>query len=478
MKPSMALKPLVFAIAAVMAVAVQAGQRDDHHNGGHHNGGHHNGGHHTPPPTKIPVYATANAWDNQSSTGNRIRNEGTVNEAEMTSSATGTSGNVGVNVAAGNGNQQDNAAAIANAASDSSLDNSFVFGTASATASVRQYSNNNRVDNYGSTSSAVMSGSGNSGSGNMGINIAGGDLNQQKNTMAIANTNAPLGNATATASADQQGPGLIVNNNADRTYRVDTITVTNTASGSFSKDKSFEASGSQSASSSWNKAGSRSYDASGSKSVDISGSSSSNASGSNSSNASGSNSSSASGSSSASLSASLSATLDAAAASSSSTTVNNGWGDRTRSRSSDASFNASLDATLDASIDKSYDRSHESSYDKSRDSSYDRSRDSSFEKSYDKSYTKSSDSSYEKSGSKSSESEYAKAKAYSESSSYDLSNTYSYQVLTPTGWANPVTNTATLSGSVNGGSGNLGVNVAAGVGNQQSNSLAISNNSF
>ncbi|MNS85258.1 hypothetical protein D3C72_1191190 [compost metagenome] len=59
-----------------------------------------------------------------------------------------------------------------------------------------------------------------------------------------------------------------------------------------------------------------------------------------------------------------------------------------------------------------------------------------------------------------------------------MSNTYSYQVLTPTGWANPVTNTATLSGSVNGGSGNLGVNVAAGVGNQQSNSLAISNQSF
>ncbi|MCH7299571.1 heme utilization protein, partial [Pseudomonas capeferrum] len=60
----------------------------------------------------------------------------------------------------------------------------------------------------------------------------------------------------------------------------------------------------------------------------------------------------------------------------------------------------------------------------------------------------------------------------------DLSNTVSFQVLTPTGWANPVTNTATLSGSVNGGSGNLGVNVAAGVGNQQSNSLAISNTSF
>jgi hypothetical protein len=251
MKPSMALKPLVFAIAAVMAVAVQAANERGGHGNGHNNNGHHNGNQHTPPPTKIPVYATANAWDNQSSTNNRIRNEGTQNEAEMSSSATGTSGNVGVNVAAGAGNQQDNAAAIANAASDSSLDNSFVFGTASATASVRQYSNNNRVDNYGSTNSANMSGSGNSGSGNMGINIAGGDLNQQKNTMAIANTNAPLGNATATASADQNGPGLVVNNNADRTYRVDTLTVTKSASGSSNYDKTVSASGRKRCSSSF-----------------------------------------------------------------------------------------------------------------------------------------------------------------------------------------------------------------------------------
>lgn len=185
MKPSMAIKPLVFAIAAVMAVAVQAGQNDrrnDHHNG------HHNNGHHNPPPTKIPVYATANAWDTQTSTRNRISNQGTINEAEMSDSGTGSSGNVGINVAAGNGNQQDNAAAIANAGSDSSLDNSFVFGMASATADVVQTSRNNRVDNYSTQSSAVMSGSASGAEGNIGINVAGGDLNQQKNTMAIANT--------------------------------------------------------------------------------------------------------------------------------------------------------------------------------------------------------------------------------------------------------------------------------------------------
>ncbi|MFJ3376783.1 heme utilization protein [Pseudomonas sp. NPDC086112] len=431
MKPSMALKPLVFAIAAVMAVAVQAGQNDWRDNDHHH-------GHKPPPPTKIPVYATANAWDNQSSTGNRIRNEGTINEAEMSSSATGASGNVGVNVAAGSGNQQDNASAIANAASNSSQDNSFVFGTAEATADVTQYSNNNRVNNFGSTASAVMNGSGNGGSGNMGINIAGGDLNQQKNTMAIANTNAPLGNAIATASADQQGPGLVVNNNADRTTRLDTITVTTTASGSSSRDKSSDLSVNKSASSSFDVSGSRSADASGSRSSDASGFRSSD--------------------SSSSRSASLSAALDASANATRTVTWNNGNGDRTRTRTVDASVDASIDADFDASRQRSSD--------------------SSFERSFDKSWESSSASSFEKSGSKESESSYDKSKSYSESSSFDLSNTYSYQVLTPTGWANPVTNTATLNGSVNGGSGNLGVNVAAGVGNQQSNSLAISNNSF
>lgn len=438
MKPSMALKPLVFAIAAVMAVAVQANDRDDHH---HHHGNQ------TPPPKMIPISATANASDKQSSTGNRIYNQGTTNSAEMSSSGTGASGNVGVNVAGGSGNQQDNAAAIANAASDNaSIDNSFVFGTASATSKVTQYSNNNRVDNFSTTNSATMSGSGSGASGNMGINIAGGDLNQQKNTMAIANTNAPLGNASATASADQNGPGLVVNNLADRTYSLDTLSFTTTRSGSASFNKDSSLSVDKSKSSSWSASGSNSFDASGSKSSSASGSASTDS----------------SATSSATLSASLDATLSASAEAARSVTFNNGNGDHTRSHNSSASLDASLNASVDASIDTSSSNSTNSSYDKSHDSSF----------------TKSFDSSFDKSGSKASASSKDVTKSYSESSSFDLSNTVSYQVLTPTGWANPVTNTATLSGSVNGGSGNLGVNVAAGVGNQQSNSLAISNQSF
>ncbi len=483
MKPSMAIKPLVFAIAAVMAVAVQAGQNDrrnDHHNG------HHNNGHHTPPPTKIPVYATANAWDTQTSTDNRISNQGTINEAEMNQSGEGSSGNVGINVAAGNGNQQDNAAAIANAGSESSLDNSFVFGMASATADVVQTSDNNRVDNYSTQSSAVMSGSASGAEGNIGINIAGGDLNQQKNTMAIANTGAPLGNATATASAEQDGPGLVVNNSADRTYRVDTITITTSASGSSSRDGTFNSTDDRSSSSSFSVAGSQSASSSGSSGWNSSGSKSSNASGSSSMSASGSNgwnaSGSASGSNSSSSSASLNASLDAAANATRTFTTDDGRRERTRSSTFDGSLSASLDVSVDKSHESAYDSSFEkafdSSYDKTRQSSYDKSKDSSYTESHDSSYENASASAFEKSGEKSKQSSNDVSKSYSESSAYDLSNTVSFQVLTPTGWANPVTNTATLSGSVNGGSGNLGVNVAAGVGNQQSNSLAISNTSF
>lgn len=40
-------------------------------------------------------------------------------------------------------------------------------------------------------------------------------------------------------------------------------------------------------------------------------------------------------------------------------------------------------------------------------------------------------------------------------------------------FTNPVTNSATLSNSLNGSSGNIGVNVASGSGNQQLNTLAV-----
>ncbi|POA30704.1 MULTISPECIES: heme utilization protein [unclassified Pseudomonas] len=399
MKPSMALKPLVFAIAAVMAIAVQAGQRDDEH---HHR-------HHVNPKDTTNAGATANATDKQTSTNNYISNEGTKNTANMTNSATGASGNVGVNVAAGDGNQQDNAAAIA------SGDGSFVFGSVVATAKVTQTQNNNEVYNQSTNNSANMSGSANGGSGNMGINMAAGDLNQQKNTMAIAVSGGK--HATATASADQSGPGLRVDNDADRTFRVDTLSRTVSASG----HQSFqEASKSHSASDYAKYSASAftsDFDAKfASKSASASASH-----------------------------ADVKANLDANVDVDLSATRNDGRHHSSRS----ATFDADIDASLAASIDKSNSKSSSKSSSVSIDASGSEARAAVGAQSKDKS------------------------QSFSESSSFDLSNTVSWQVLTPTGWANPVTNTANLNGSVNGGSGNLGVNVAAGVGNQQSNSLSI-----
>jgi hypothetical protein len=61
----------------------------------------------------------------------------------------------------------------------------------------------------------------------------------------------------------------------------------------------------------------------------------------------------------------------------------------------------------------------------------------------------------------------------SESGSVELKGQATYQVLVQSGWKDPVTNNATISGSLNNVSGNVGANIAAGVGNQQSNSLSI-----
>ncbi|RON09996.1 heme utilization protein [Pseudomonas brassicacearum] len=407
MKPTMAIKPLVFAIAAVMAIAAQAGQGGDEH---HHR-------HHVNPKDTTNAGATANATDKQTSTNNYISNEGTKNTANMTNSATGASGNVGVNVAAGDGNQQDNAAAIA------SGDGSFVFGSVVATAKVTQTQNNNEVYNQSTTNSANMSGSANGGSGNMGINMAAGDLNQQKNTMAIAVSGGK--HATATASADQSGPGLRVDNDADRTYRVDTLSRTVSASG----HESFqEASKSHSASDFTKRLNTAfaTHEASSSASRSASASASAAAS-----------------------HAAVKANLDVNVDVDVSASRTNGWHTNSRSATFDADIDASLAASLDKSNSASNSASHSASSSASRDAS--------------------GSASFAASGSESKD----KSQSFSESSSFDLSNTVSWQVLTPTGWANPVTNTANLNGSVNGGSGNLGVNVAAGVGNQQSNSLSI-----
>jgi hypothetical protein len=225
MKPTMALKPLVFALAAVMSIAAQAGGND---NNGHGNGHGHN--HDPKGPTleqilQITAGAGAAVLDVQNSEGNMVGNQGTKNDAHVDNSANGSNGNLGMNNAGGDGNQQDNAAALATA------DESFIFGTAVSASSATQYNTNNSVANYSSTASASLNNVGNGGSGNIGVNNAAGDFNQQKNNLAIAVSGGRV--AQAAASANQSSTGLTVSNYGTQTYKKDELKGTFNAAGVF-----------------------------------------------------------------------------------------------------------------------------------------------------------------------------------------------------------------------------------------------------
>jgi hypothetical protein len=221
----MALKPLVFALAAVMSIAAQAGGHEDNH--GHGNG---HGNHEPKGPTleqllQIGAGAGAAVLDVQNSDGNLVGNQGTKNDANVSGSANGTNGNVGMNNTAGDGNQQDNAAALATA------DESFIFGTAVAVSSATQINNNNAVANYSTTNNASLNNVGNGGSGNIGVNNSAGNFNQQKNNLAIAVSGGRVANAAA--AANQSSTGLTVANNGTQTYKKDTLTGTFAAAGVF-----------------------------------------------------------------------------------------------------------------------------------------------------------------------------------------------------------------------------------------------------
>ncbi|GGU52090.1 hypothetical protein GCM10009504_06110 [Pseudomonas laurentiana] len=322
MKPQMALKPLVFALAAVMAVAAHANGRNDDHHGGHHGG--HDHGQNVLLGLLISAGSLAKVGDTQSNYGNTVTNEATENTATMDNSANNSQGNLGVNVAAGDGNQQDNVAAIATA------DEKFIFGSAVAYSEATQKNTGNTVNNYSAQNAAALNGSANGSSGNIGINVTAGDFNQQKNNMAIAVSGGRV--ATATANATQTTTGLTVTNEADRTYDTKTLNSYFYASGTYQGD-------------------------------------------------------------------------------------GKGWvgGD-----------------------DHHGGGGHNN--DDRRGGGHDN----------DKQPLK-----------------------FHEQGTFELSGVASYQVLTPSGWINPVTNTASLTNSLNGVSGNVGANISAGSGNQQSNSLSI-----
>lgn len=165
MRASMAMKPLVFAIAATMAAGAWADSRDRRPHD---------------PYLTWDAGAKAEVRNNQDMSGNFVNNEATKNTANADNVGNGSAGNLGVNLAGGNVNQQANEAALATA------DEAFIFGTAVASVNVTQNNHGNTVKNFSTQNNATGNGVANGASGNIGINLAAGNYIQQKNAMTAA----------------------------------------------------------------------------------------------------------------------------------------------------------------------------------------------------------------------------------------------------------------------------------------------------
>ena len=147
-----------------------------------------------------PNYSGATVDSKQFSDGNNAVQSLTKNNATLGSGALqGASGNVGVNVAAGDNNQQANDAAL------SSSDAATVFGQ-SASFSF-QSASNNTTGISGSPNNARMGTNAlRNASGNVGVNVAAGIGNAQHNSLA-ASVNTASGSADATTGGVQASYG-------------------------------------------------------------------------------------------------------------------------------------------------------------------------------------------------------------------------------------------------------------------------------
>ncbi|HET7932155.1 MAG TPA: adhesin [Rhodanobacteraceae bacterium] len=139
------------------------------------------------------------------------------------------SGNLGFNVAAGDNNQQDNAAALA------ATDASFVFGMADGEVFVNQLGHDNETMNSGVVNNASVGGNAfNTASGNLAVNVTSGNNNQQKNSLAasVATTNY----AQASVDSSQYSKNNSTSNEGYFDYELTAVGVTLTGSvdGSYS----------------------------------------------------------------------------------------------------------------------------------------------------------------------------------------------------------------------------------------------------
>ncbi len=171
----------------------------------------------------------------QSSSDNLGLNENLENDASIGEDvASSASGNLGFNVAAGDNNVQDNAAALA------STDAAFAFGMADSEIFVNQSGSGNVVMNEGVTNNAGISGNAfANASGNIAVNVTSGNNNLQKNALSasVATTNF----ATASVSSNQHSAGNEVSNSGTAQRFVDRIDIS--LGGSVSGSTASEGSG-------------------------------------------------------------------------------------------------------------------------------------------------------------------------------------------------------------------------------------------
>jgi len=186
MKPTTALKPLAFALAALMAVAAQAGS----------GGGGGGSGYPTPTPTPAPTTASATSNDGQSNHGNVVLNDKTKNNASANESYNNISGIANGNVLSGDNNQGKNDVVVQSADAD------FVFATVNSA----QQNYGNLVINSGTKNNASLNDSGNHASGIIQLNAAAGTSNQGSNSTVIqANKDGSGGAATVNGVQDVSG---------------------------------------------------------------------------------------------------------------------------------------------------------------------------------------------------------------------------------------------------------------------------------
>jgi hypothetical protein len=185
---------------------------------------------------QIDINAAAVALSNttQSSTYNHVNNGSEVSNKSSIGGNAGesASGNVGVNQASGDFNQQGNSAAIA-AAGSSTSDAGFTFdcqhsggcgngggssndpnagGMADAETFTNQSVHSDSTSNYGATNKSSIKGNAfDYASGNVGVNQASGDNNEQSNSLAAATTSNNV-YALATSTLDQEITGNSVSN--------------------------------------------------------------------------------------------------------------------------------------------------------------------------------------------------------------------------------------------------------------------------